>query len=91
MELADVAAKLALIAGVLLSLGVIWKCVKTFVTRTREIGEICESVRALPDWMEKVNTDLKQLHPNGGSSMRDELGQIKELLAELVSEAPVDR
>lgn len=87
MSIAELAALLGIIAGCLISGGVIWtKGVKPMWRLFRRIEAVHELViDKLPVWMESVDVSLKELHPNGGHSLKDTVNQTQDLLIEHIN------
>lgn len=83
MTFVDVVTYLGLVAGGIISLGVIWnKVVKPFFLMLKKIDNMYERVEALPEWCATVDESLKQLHPNGGKSLKDRVNQTHLMMVE---------
>ena len=80
----DLLALLGLIAGGLVAVGVIWKAGLVPIYRiVRKIEKAHDLILEFPEWQEKVNHSLSQLHPNGGSSIKDVVNTTKTDVSEL--------
>jgi hypothetical protein len=77
----ELATNLAVIAGVIISLGVIWKkgIVPVFQT-LKKLDQMYERVDSLPEWCQSVDESLKQLHPNGGKSLKDRVEDTHRMM-----------
>ena len=57
----DVATHLGIIAGGLVSVGVIWnKGIKPFIQMIKKVNKIYERVESFPDWCATVDESLSQ-------------------------------
>lgn len=69
----DLFTNLGIVAGTLLALGAILKPLYMMVRRVEQVHN--KVMVELPVWQEKVDKDLKQLYPNGGKSIHDQVGK----------------
>lgn len=80
----ELLTNIGIIAGALLGLGVIWsKGVKPLYRAARRMGEVHNYILVeLPTWQKSVDTSLKQLYPNSGSSIHDKVTQTNRRVEE---------
>lgn len=82
--MADLLSLLGLIAGGIVAVGVIWKAGLVPVYHlVRKIEEAHDLILEFPEWQDKVNQSLAQLHPNGGSSIKDVVDTTKSEVCQL--------
>lgn len=80
----DILYILGLIAGGLTGLGVVWKLGLVPIYRfVRKIEMAHDLVLEFPIWQTEVNNSLRQLHSNGGSSIKDVVDTTKNEVSEL--------
>lgn len=82
MPFTEIATYLGIIAGALVSLGVIWKGAKMAYAFCKRIDQANSIMLEFPAWRDKVDHSMKELHPNHGTSMRDELNRISKDVCE---------
>ena len=83
----EVVAFLGYIAGALISIGVIWtKGVLPLVRFIKRMDAVYDQVEQLPEWCASVDESLKQLHPNGGRSLKDRVEQTHRMMVEHLSD-----
>lgn len=79
----EIATYLGAIAGVIVSLGIIWtKGLKPFYQMIKKMDAMHDNLEKLPDWCASVDESLKQLHPNGGRSLKDRVEQTHLMMVE---------
>ena len=81
----ELMTNIGIIAGGLLGLGIIWtKAIRPLFRGARKIGEIHDYITVdLPAWQTKVDTGLKQLLPNGGSTILDKVDETNNSVREV--------
>lgn len=82
---------LGIVAGTILALGAILKPLYMMVRRVEQVHT--KVMVDLPAWQEHVDTGLKQLYPNSGSSIHDkvthtnqEVTRLKNLLQDHIND-----
>jgi hypothetical protein len=72
---------LGYIAGGLVSVGIIWsKGILPISRFIRKMDSMYDRVDQLPEWCASVDESLKQLHPNGGQSLKDRVVQTHTMM-----------
>jgi hypothetical protein len=83
----EIVTILGYIAGGLISVGVIWtKGVVPIARFVRRMDSIYDRVEKLPEWCGSVDESLKQLHPNGGRSLKDRVEQTHQMMVDHISD-----
>jgi hypothetical protein len=67
----DFFTNLGIVAGALLALAAVLKPLYMMVRRVEQVHT--KVMVELPEWQQKVDTGLKQLYPNSGSSIHDKV------------------
>lgn len=80
MDPFSTAATLGIIAGALVALTVILKTLFTVYRFFRSLDDASKIIKDFPEWQAKVNTAMKELHPNSGSSLKDQITEIDRKL-----------
>lgn len=66
------------IAGIVTSLGFLWKkVIKPFYRFCKRLGKVVDVVSSLPEWCETVDGSLQQIGP-----MKDELVELNKVMRE---------
>ena len=74
---------LGAIAGGLISLGIIWsKGIMPVARFLKKIDNMYDRIEQLPEWCASVDESLKQLHPNGGKSLKDRVVQTHDMMTQ---------
>lgn len=87
----DLFTNLGIIAGAILALGAVLKPLYMMVRRVEQVHN--KVVTELPAWQEHVDRHLKELYPNSGSSIKDQVnntGRDVRALKQLVQEHIAD-
>jgi hypothetical protein len=82
MDPVSAATALGVVAGALIALGVIWKFLIGTYKFLRYLDDSSKIIKDLPDWQTKVNAAMKELHPNSGSSLKDQVTAINNKICE---------
>jgi chromosome segregation ATPase len=82
MDPVSLAATVGIIAGALIALGVILKTLINVYKFFRGLDDAGKIIREFPEWQAKVNAAMKELHPNHGSSLKDQITEIDRKLNE---------
>lgn len=82
MDPVSAATVLGAIAGVLIALGVIAKYLRKMFNFFKRIEEANRITIEFPEWQAKVNSAIKELHPNSGSSLKDQVTAINTKICE---------
>lgn len=81
----ELLTNLGIIAGAILALGVIWtqglRPVYRFLRRMEDMHDYI--LVELPEWQKKVDYGLKQLYPNGGSTILDKVDRTNTSVEEV--------
>ncbi len=68
---------IGIVAGTVTSLAILWnKVIKPAGRSIRRGVEVYDIISSFPEWQDRVNQGLKELHPNHGSSMKDNLDRL---------------
>lgn len=73
---------LGVIAATIVAVTVIGKALLATYRFVRRIDDANDIVQDLPQWQTKVNLAIKELHPNSGSSLKDQVTAIGDKLTE---------
>lgn len=76
MDPVSAAATLGIIAGALVALGVILKTLFSVYKFFRGLDDASKIIKEFPEWQTKVNLAMKELHPNSGSSLKDQVTEL---------------
>lgn len=83
----EIFTNLGIVAGTILALGAILKPLYMMVRRVEQIHT--KVIVELPTWQEHVDKHIKELYPNSGSSIKDQVGntnrevaRVKQMLQE---------
>lgn len=68
----EIFTNLGIVAGTILALGAILKPLYMMVRRVEQVHN--KVVVELPIWQEHVDKHIKELYPNSGSSIKDQVG-----------------
>jgi len=82
MDPFSAAATVGIIAGALVALGVILKTLINVYKFFRGLDDASKIIKEFPQWQTKVNAAMKELHPNSGSSLKDQVTAINEKICE---------
>lgn len=82
MDPFSTAATLGIIAGALVALTVILKTLFSIYRFFRSLDDASKIIKDFPEWQAKVNVAMKELHPNHGSSLKDQITEIDRKLNE---------
>lgn len=82
MDPLSIAATLGIIAAALVALGVIARALINVYKFFRSLDDASNIISEFPAWQTKVNLAMKELHPNSGSSLKDQVTAITEKLCE---------
>lgn len=82
MDPISAAATLGIVAGALVALGVIGKTLLSVYKFVRRIDNANTIISELPEWQAKVNLAMKELHPNSGSSLKDQVTDLHTKVCE---------
>lgn len=74
---------LAVIAATIAALTVIGKALFSIYRFVRKIDDTNDIIQELPAWQTKVNLAIKELHPNSGSSLKDQVTAINQKACEM--------
>lgn len=81
----ELLTNVGIVAGAILGLGVIWtqgiKPIYRFLRRMEDMHDYI--LVELPEWQKKVDMGLKQLYPNGGSTILDKVNQTNVSIEEV--------
>jgi hypothetical protein len=72
----DLFTNLGIIAGTILALGAILKPLYMMVRRVEQVHN--KVVVELPVWQQHVDRHIKELYPNSGSSIKDQVKQTSD-------------
>lgn len=72
----SVVTLLGVIAATIVAVTVIGKALFATYRFVRRIDDANDIVKDLPQWQAKVNLAIKELHPNSGSSLKDQVTGI---------------
>lgn len=73
---------LGVIAATIVAVTVIGKALLACYRFVRRIDDANDIVKDLPEWQVKVNLAIKELHPNSGSSLKDQVTAISSKACE---------
>lgn len=82
MGLLEIAALLGAIAASIIALTVISRSLLGIYKFLRRIDDTTKIVKELPAWQDKINVGMKELHPNSGTSLKDQVTAINDKLCE---------
>lgn len=77
----EIFTNLGIIAGAILALGAVLKPLYMMVRRVEQVHN--KVVNELPIWQEHVDRHIKELYPNSGSSIKDQVGSTSKDVARL--------
>jgi hypothetical protein len=82
-----IALILGSLAGIVTSITLLWtKVIRPLWRFIKRVGVLTETMSDLPEWCESVDLSLAQLHPNSGSSLRDDITVIRGLIEEHIND-----
>lgn len=73
MDPVSAVAVLGAIAAALISLSVVFKYLRKAFDFFKRIEQANHITIEFPEWQAKVNAAIKELHPNSGSSLKDQV------------------
>lgn len=82
MDPVSLATTLGIVAGGLIAFGVILKTLFTVYRFFRSLDDASQIIKVLPDWQTKVNSAMKELVPNSGTSLKDQVTGVGSRLDE---------
>jgi len=77
----EIFTNLGIVAGAILALGAVLKPLYMMVRRVEQVHT--KVVVELPVWQEHVDKHIKELYPNSGSSIKDQVGNTSRDVARL--------
>lgn len=80
MDPLSLAATLGIVAGALIALGVIFKTLFNIYKVFRQLDDASQIIKEFPEWQGKVNAAMKELRPNSGTSLKDQITEIDRKL-----------
>lgn len=96
----ELLTNIGIVAGALLGLSVIWtQGIRPVYRAAKKMGEVHNYILVdLPEWQKKVDIGLKQLYPNGGSTILDKVNntsrsveEVKQMLEEHLHDRDMHR
>lgn len=87
MDPVSAVATLGIVAGALVATGVIVKTLINVYKFIRGLDDASKIIKDLPEWQSKVNLAMKELHPNSGSSLKDQVTALNTHVALLNAKA----
>lgn len=87
MDPVSIAAILGAVAAALLALSVIFKYLKKAFDFFKKIETANNITMEFPEWQTKVNLAIKELHPNSGSSLKDQVTALTNQVSTLATQA----
>lgn len=96
----ELLTNIGIIAGGLVGLGVIWqKGIRPLYRTLKRVEKVHSYILVeLPEWQTKIDHGLKQLYPNGGSSIKDvvdatsrDVSELREMIATHVNNLDLHR
>lgn len=85
MDPLSITAMLGIIAGALLALGVIGRFLHGIYKILRKVEQTNNIIHEFPEWQCKVEKAMRELEPNTGHSLKDQVTDIQRLLQEHIS------
>lgn len=82
MDPVSAVATLGIVAGALVATGVIVKTLINVYKFVRGLDDASKIIKDFPEWQAKVNLAMKELHPNSGSSLKDQVTALTEKACE---------
>lgn len=75
---------IGVIAGAIIGIGVIWRLlIKPLYKLIRKMEQVHAIILEFPDWKHKVDEGLRELHPNGGGSIKDTVNATQTEIVEI--------
>ena len=78
MDPVSIVAILGAVAAALVSIGVILKYLRKAFEFFKRVETANQITIEFPEWQTKVNAAIKELHPNSGSSLKDQVTALNE-------------